>query len=96
MRFKLRSSDTVQCTDFLKNDFVQNSVRQNKEFKISFPCQNPTNLIPARKFYPNLKLYPFLKHILSVFNFSWLIGCALSVDDKIIGFKGMHVDKIII
>ena len=31
-----------------------------------------------------------------MFHFSWLLSCALSVDEKIIFFKGRHVDKIII
>ena len=31
-----------------------------------------------------------------MFYFPWLIDFFLSVDDKMIGFKGIHVDKIII
>ena len=31
-----------------------------------------------------------------MFRFAWLLGCALSFDEKFIGFKGIHVDKMII
>ena len=50
--------------------------------------------IPSHKLYPNWKLCPFLKHILSVFNFVWLLVCALYVGDQIIGFKVIHMDKM--
>ena len=43
--------------------------------------------IPTNKLYPNWKLHPFLKHILSVFRFSWLLDFSLAVDDQNIGFQ---------
>ena len=59
-----------------------------------FAFQDPQKPIPACKLYPNWKLYPFLKHILSVFHFVWFLGCAIYVDDKTVGLKGRHVDKM--
>ena len=29
-----------------------------------------------------------------MFHFVWLLGCAISVDEQIIGFKGIHVDNM--
>ena len=29
-------------------------------------------------------------------NFAWFLGCTLYVDETIIGFKGRHMDKMII
>ena len=46
------------------------------------------------KLYPNWKLHPILKYILSVFYFVWFLGCDLYVDDKNIGLQGRHVDKM--
>ena len=46
------------------------------------------------KLYPNRKLYPSPKYILSVFHFPFLLGFALSVDEQTIGFEVRHVDKI--
>ena len=40
------------------------------------------------------KLHNFLNHILSVLHFEWLLVCAISVDEKMIGFKGRHMDKM--
>ena len=31
-----------------------------------------------------------------MFRFAWFLCCALSVDEKIIGFKGRHVYKMIV
>ena len=72
-----------------------NAVRRHKEFKCCFTCQNPQKLISVRKLYPNCDFYPFLKHILSVFHFVWLLGGALSVDKQTIDSKSRHVDKMI-
>ena len=66
---------------------VRNSVCQYKEFKCCFACQDPRKPVPTRNLYLNLKLYLFLKHIVSMFHFSWFLGCALSVDEQNIGFK---------
>ena len=52
------------------------------------------NPIPTQKLYPNWKFYPFPKHILSVFNFLWVLVCALAVDEQMIGFQGRHVNKM--
>ena len=71
-------------------------MRQHKDFKCCFACQDPRNIIPTQKLYPNRKLYPFPKYILSIFHFACLLGFALSVDEQTIGFKVRHVDKMII
>ena len=63
MKFKPDSADPVQDNDFLHNAFGSNTARQHKEFKCCFECQDLRNPIPARKLYPNWKLYPLLKHI---------------------------------
>ena len=34
--------------------------------------------------------------MLSVFNFSWFLGYEIYIDEQTIGFKGRHVDNIII
>ena len=62
--------------------------------KCCFACQDPLKPMPARKLYPNWKLYPFLKHIWSIIHFSSFIRCDLSVDEQIIGLKVRHVDKM--
>ena len=72
----------MQGNDFLHKVFGHNNVRQHKEFKCWFSCQDPRKSIPTRKLYPNWKLYPFLKHILYVFHFARLIGCDLAVDEQ--------------
>ena len=96
MKFKSRSADPVQGNDFLHKNFGDNAVRKHKEFKCFFVSHDPCKPIPTRKFYPNWKFYPFLNHILYVLHFEWLLGFSLAVDEKIIGFQGIHVDKMII
>ena len=81
MQFKSRSTDTVQGNDFLQKTFFHNAVRGHKKFKCCFACQDPRKPRSSLKLYPDRKLQPFLKHILSVFHFEWLIGCALEVDE---------------
>ena len=39
------------------------------------------------KLYPNWKFYPFLKNILYVFHFEWLLGCDFAVDEQTIFSK---------
>ena len=87
MKFKSSSADPVQGNDFPHKSFGHNSVRQHKQFKCFFACQDPRKPIPTHKLYPNWKMYSFLKHIFSVFHFSWLLGCALAVDEKILVSK---------
>ena len=96
MKFKYISADTVQVNNFLHTRFVHNFVRRHEEYKCWFECQDLWKPIWTYKLYPNLNLYPFLNQILSVFHFSWLLGCVLSIYEKIISFKGKHVDKMII
>ena len=96
MKFKYSSADHTQGNDLLNNCFGHNYARWHKDFKCYFACQYLRKPIPSRKLYPNRKLYPFLNHILSVFYFSWLVGCALYVDEKMIVFIFRHVDKMII
>ena len=94
MKFKSNSVGPVQGKNFLHKTFCQTEVRQHKEFKPCFAFQDPWKPISTRKVYPNCKLYPFMKHILYVFHFEWLLGCTLSVYEQIIGFQGIHVDKM--
>ena len=96
MKFKSSSSDTVQGNYLLHITNGHNSVRLHKGFKCCFACQYPWKPIPTQNFYQNWKLYPFLKHILSVFRFTWLLGCDLTVDEQTIFFQVIHVDKMII
>ena len=96
MKFKSRSVDPVQGDDFLQNVSGHNDVRQQKKFKCCVDFQDLPKPITARKLYPNCKFYPFLKHILSMFHFSWLLGCDIAIDEQTIGFQGKHVDKMII
>ena len=94
MNFKSSSVDPVQVKDFLNKIFGHNYVRRHKDFECCFDCQYPWKPIPKCKLYPNWKLYPFLKHILYVFHFAWLLGCSLAVDEQMIGFQCRHVDKM--
>ena len=87
------SANPVQGNDFLHNNFGSNDERWNTEFKCWFACQDQWKPIPAHKLYPNWKFHLFLKHILYVFYFSWLIDFSLSIDEQLIGFKGRYVDK---
>ena len=96
MNFNSSSVDPVQVNYFLHNTFGNNDVRRHKEFECCFDCQDPWKPIPKCKLYPNWKLYPFLKHILYVLHFEWLLGCALAVDEQIIGVQCRHVDNMII
>ena len=96
MKFKSRRTYPVQGNDFLQKNFGHNSVRKHKEFKCFFVFQDPCTPIPTQNLYPNWKLYPFLNHILYVLHFEWFLGFSLAVDEKIIGFQGRHVDKMII
>ena len=50
--------------------------------------------MPSHKLCLNWKLYLLLNQILYVFRFSWFLGCALSIDEQMICFKGRHTDKI--
>ena len=75
--------------------FFHNAVRRYKEFICCFDCQDLRKPIPTRKLYPSRKLYPFLKHILYVFFFEWLLGCDHDVDEQTIGFQGRHVYNMI-
>ena len=96
MKLNSSSVDPVQSNGFLHKICGRNYVRQRKEFKCFSDFQDPQKPIPTRKLYPNYKLYPFLKHILSMFHFAWFLGCALIVYEKMINIQGIHVDKIII
>ena len=94
MMFKSSSTDLVQGNDFLYKSFGHNTVSLYKEFKRCFVCQYLWKPIPARKLYPNWKLYPLLKQILYVFHFLLLLGCILSVDEQIIGLKGRPLESM--
>ena len=94
MKFNSISVDPVQISNFLHKELFWNAVRRHKEFKCWFYCQDTRKPIPTRKLYQNCKFYPFLNHILFVFHFVWLLGCALAVDYQTIFLKGRHVYKM--
>ena len=94
MKFKYISADNFLVKDFLQKISSKNAVRWQKDLKCWFACKNPRTPIPTCKLYSNCKLYPFLKHILSVFHFVWFLSCALAVYGQMIYFQSRHVDKM--
>ena len=94
MKVKSISAYIVQGNNFLQENVVHNALGINKKFKFCFAFQDLWKPITACKLYTNCKLYPLLKNILYVFHFEWLISGALYVDEKMIGFKGRHMDKM--
>ena len=79
---------TTPCTKFSLKILWGNTMSLSAELRARI-CGSQ---IPERKVHPNWKFYPFLKHILSLFHFTWLLGCALSVDYQMIGLKYRYMD----
>ena len=87
MKLNPVSSDPVQVNNFLNNDFGINSKSQHNQFKCCFACQDPRNTILTRNVYPNWKLYPLPKQILSVYHFLCLLDFSFLLMSKILVLK---------
>ena len=94
MKVKSRSSDPVQGKDFLNKCFSTILWGNTRSLSADFYARIYGSQYQQVCGIQIWNIYPFLKHILSVFHFSWLLGCAISVDDQQIGFKGVHMDKM--
>ena len=67
MKFKPQRVDPVAGNDFYHQSFGTNAERRHRHFKTFLALQNPSIHAPSQSEYPNWKVQPSLKCMLSLF-----------------------------
>ena len=94
MNFKSSSADPVQGNKFLHKILVTMLWGNTSILRAALSARIYGGQYWHKSCIQIVNCTPFLNHISYVFHFSCLLGCALYVDEKTIGFQGRHMDKM--
>ena len=93
-KFNSQFEYPVQDNDMYHNYFGPNAAERHVDFNIFLTLVDPRTPSPTRKEDHNLKINLLINKLIYMSKKLMTMGKWISVDEKTIQFKGMHVDKL--